>query len=75
MSVSNHWRLKSQRYRLEGAICSNCGELTFPPRSRCQHCIDISQPIYYLESEVADGSFPVPASQLNQVDCPERMMS
>ena len=38
MEVSRHWRLKAQRYRLEGSICLVCGQLTFPPRPVCPHC-------------------------------------
>jgi hypothetical protein len=38
MEIPRHWRLKAQRYRLEGAICPNCGELMFPPRPVCLHC-------------------------------------
>ncbi|RPI87477.1 MAG: hypothetical protein EHM41_04810 [Chloroflexi bacterium] len=75
MSVSNHWRLKAERYRLEGARCPTCGELSFPPRSRCQQCTSVSQPLYYLESEIAAGDFPIAASQFSQADCPEKIMS
>jgi uncharacterized OB-fold protein len=35
MEIPRHWRLKAQRYRLEGSICPNCGELIFPPRPVC----------------------------------------
>ena len=38
MEIPRHWRLKAQRYRLEGSICPLCGELTFPPRPVCPHC-------------------------------------
>jgi uncharacterized OB-fold protein len=74
MSVSNHWRLKAQRYRLEGAQCLKCGEISFPPRSRCPHCRDFGQTLYYPELETVDGGFPVPASQLKRVDHTERII-
>jgi uncharacterized OB-fold protein len=38
MEIPRHWRLKAQRYRLEGSICPICGELTFPPRPVWPHC-------------------------------------
>jgi hypothetical protein len=37
MEVSRHWRLKAQRYRLEGSACPICGQLAFPPRPVCPH--------------------------------------
>jgi hypothetical protein len=37
MEIPRHWRLKAQRYRLEGAICPTCGQFTFPPRPVCPH--------------------------------------
>lgn len=38
MEISRHWRLKAQRYRMEGSICPICGQVTFPPRPVCPHC-------------------------------------
>jgi uncharacterized OB-fold protein len=38
MEIPRHWRLKAQRYRLEGSTCPICGRLTFPPRPVCPHC-------------------------------------
>jgi uncharacterized OB-fold protein len=38
MEIPRHWRLKAQRYRLEGSNCPTCGRLTFPPRPMCPHC-------------------------------------
>lgn len=40
MEIARHWRLKAQRYRLEGSICPICGQLTFPPRPVCLDCTD-----------------------------------
>lgn len=37
MEISRHWRLKAQRYRLEGSGCPACGQLHFPPRPVCTH--------------------------------------
>ena len=42
MEIPRHWRLKAQRYRLEGYTCQQCGQLIFPPRPVCPnaslHC-------------------------------------
>jgi uncharacterized protein len=36
--VVNDWRLRGQRYRLEGEVCDHCGEVVFPPRDICPAC-------------------------------------
>lgn len=36
--VAHDWRLRGQRYRLEGEVCNHCGEKIFPPRDICPHC-------------------------------------
>jgi len=36
--IALDWRLKGQRYRLEGATCSHCGAVHFPPRGVCSDC-------------------------------------
>ena len=40
MEIPRHWRLKAQRYRLEGSTCLSCGQFMFPPRQVCanRHC-------------------------------------
>jgi uncharacterized OB-fold protein len=38
MDIPRYWRLKNQRYRLEGRKCSACGNLSFPPRLVCTKC-------------------------------------
>jgi uncharacterized OB-fold protein len=38
MEIPRHWRLRAQRYRLEGSICPICGRLSFPPRLVCPRC-------------------------------------
>lgn len=37
MEISRNWRLKNQRYRLEGTTCT-CGQKSFPPRKICPKC-------------------------------------
>jgi len=36
--VANDWRVKGQRYRLEGEVCEHCGAVIFPPRDVCPAC-------------------------------------
>ena len=38
MELARHWRLKGQRYHLEGSVCANCGAKYFPPRQVCAEC-------------------------------------
>jgi scaffold protein (connect acetoacetyl-CoA thiolase and HMG-CoA synthase) len=38
MDLARNWRLRDQRYRLEGAVCKNCGAKFFPPRDVCSEC-------------------------------------
>jgi uncharacterized OB-fold protein len=38
MEIARHWRLKAQRYRLEGSTCLTCGQFMFPPRPVCPRC-------------------------------------
>ncbi len=40
MEIPRIWRLKDQRYRLEGSICRICGQPTFPPRPICSRCAE-----------------------------------
>lgn len=44
MEIPRHWRLKAQRYRLEGSTCPVCGRLIFPPRPVCTKCHCTVQP-------------------------------
>lgn len=43
MEVARHWRLKQQRYRMVGEVCSHCEEKIFPPRDICPGCGDDKQ--------------------------------
>ena len=40
MEIPRHWRLKKQRYGLEGVICPNvdCKKKIFPKRPICPDC-------------------------------------
>ncbi len=38
MDIPRYWRLRNQRYRLEGTVCKECGAKHFPPRVVCPVC-------------------------------------
>ena len=38
MDIPRTWRLRSQRYRLQGTQCESCGDLQFPPVLICSKC-------------------------------------
>ena len=40
--IARHWRLNSQRYKLVGELCPECGNKMFPPRDVCPECADSS---------------------------------
>jgi uncharacterized OB-fold protein len=40
--IARHWRLNSQRYKLVGEVCPECGIKMFPPRDVCPECADNS---------------------------------
>jgi len=62
MEIPRHWRLKAQRYRLEGSICSTCGQLTFPPRPVCPQCTTPQVLNTGCEFSVFPMSIALPAS-------------
>ena len=38
MRIAQTWRLKGQRYALQGSKCQNCQNVMFPPREVCPYC-------------------------------------
>jgi uncharacterized OB-fold protein len=38
MDIPRNWRLRHQRYQLEGSSCTSCGHIYFPPRELCKSC-------------------------------------
>jgi uncharacterized OB-fold protein len=70
MEIPRHWRLKAQRYRLEGSICPTCGQLSFPPRLVCPQCAA------RCKQDVADFELMVipPFNHLVNDIPPERMI-
>jgi predicted amidophosphoribosyltransferase len=61
MEIVRHWRLKAQRYRLEGSICPSCGKPMFPPRPVCPHC---ASQLW----RITDAGIPVLPASINTSD-------
>lgn len=38
MEISRHWRLRQQRYGMQGEVCPHCSVKIFPPRDICPEC-------------------------------------
>jgi uncharacterized OB-fold protein len=38
MEVPRNWRIRKERYSLQGSVCTHCGEPNFPVRVVCPHC-------------------------------------
>jgi uncharacterized OB-fold protein len=38
MDIARNWRLRKQRYALQGEQCDHCKNFIFPPRDICPHC-------------------------------------
>ena len=61
--IALDWRLRGQRYRLEGVTCQHCGVVHFPPRAICPKC---RQPMNGTAEEMGlqeteSGAEPKPA--------------
>lgn len=60
MEVPRHWRLRKQRYTLQGEVCPHCEGKIFPPREVCPHCGNQSQTTFnYGKSEPVYTFVPV----------------
>jgi hypothetical protein len=46
MEISQHWRLKQQRYALVGEVCPHCDVKIFPPRDICPDCGKDAKTLY-----------------------------
>ncbi|MBN2001838.1 MAG: Zn-ribbon domain-containing OB-fold protein [Anaerolineae bacterium] len=55
--VAHDWRLRGQRYRLEGEICDHCGVKIFPPRDICPECNQPAKRPYTLSGRGEVYSF------------------
>ncbi len=59
MDVPRNWRLREQRYRLEGNECEACGARYFPPREICKVCRSRSLAPHPLRGEGILASYTV----------------
>lgn len=51
MDIPRYWRLKNQRYRLQGKKCLDCGNLSFPPRLVCRKCKSRNAENHFFKGE------------------------
>lgn len=51
MHVAQNWRIKTQRYTLQGEICPNCHNKIFPPRDVCPDCAADAKTLYQLSGK------------------------
>ena len=57
MDIPRYWRLKNQRYRLQGTVCENCGQYSFPPRAVCPKCKSRNQKPFVFSGKGTVFSF------------------
>ena len=59
MDIARHWRLRRQRYALEGEQCPHCRDYIFPPRDVCPHCGEEAGPLHTMSGKGEVYSFTV----------------
>jgi uncharacterized OB-fold protein len=59
MDVARNWRLRKQRYALEGEQCPHCCQYIFPPRDICPHCGKDAGPFRRMSGKGEVYSFTV----------------
>jgi len=58
MEIPRHWRLKQQRYNLQGEICNGKEKhIVYPPRDICPSCGDSAKEIFQLSGNGKVYSF------------------
>ena len=57
MELSQHWRLKQQRYGLVGEVCPHCEFKIFPPRDICPDCGKDAKTIFHFSGKGEIYSF------------------
>ncbi len=59
MDIPRNWRLRNQRYQLEGSKCSSCHTTYFPPRELCKRCRSRHLDAHRLQGEGTLASYTV----------------
>ena len=59
MRIAQTWRLKGQRYALQGSKCQNCQNVMFPPREVCPHCQARNTAAYNVEQVISLPTAPI----------------
>ena len=68
MDIPRYWRLRNQRYRLEGTECTECGERNFPPRCVCAKCKSEQLKPFYFSGKGKIYSFSTIHQALDTFD-------
>ena len=59
MDIPRNWRLRNQRYQLEGSTCIECRAVYFPPREVCKRCRSRQLQAHRLRGEGTLASYTV----------------
>ena len=59
MDIPRTWRLRDQRYLLQGTVCSDCGQHSFPPVMVCGSCRGRNQEPYRFSGRGTVYSYAV----------------
>lgn len=51
VNVSRHWRLKKERYALQGEVCPHCSVKIFPPRDICPDCGEDARTLFTFSGQ------------------------
>jgi uncharacterized OB-fold protein len=62
MHIAQNWRLKAQRYALQGVKCEVCETVMFPPREVCPHCREAELKARLMTMKVVETE---PVAELN----------
>jgi uncharacterized OB-fold protein len=68
MDLSRIWRLRLQRYKLQGTRCRNCADLRFPPVLVCCQCQSRDLGVFDFSGKGAVYSFSTVYSPLDRFE-------
>lgn len=68
MDIQRVWRLRPQRYRLQGTQCKHCADLQFPPMLICPKCKGRDLQPYRLSGKGRVYSFSTVYNPLSQFE-------
>ena len=66
MEVARNWRIRKQRYSLQGILCNHCGTAQFPARPVCSQCgglVGCEETLWSQVTSLQDNSLQVTSVQ------------